>query len=77
MLTSLSHQAPWYPNYVTRLKLPLSQAKFFMGHGQKMEVVADMMSDEAVEFDQHRDNFSMEPSDFLDYYDNAPANYEY
>ena len=48
-----------------------------MGHNKKMDVVADMISDEAVEFDQHRDNFSVEPSHFVEYYDNAPANYEY
>ena len=48
-----------------------------MGHNKKMEVVANLVSDEAVEFDQHRDNFSMEPTDFLDYYEHAPANYFY
>jgi intergrase/recombinase len=72
-------QAPWYPNYVTRLKLPLSQVEFFQGHANKMpmEIMADYISDDAVEFDQHRDNFSMEPSHYLDYYDVAPQNYRY
>lgn len=48
-----------------------------MGHNKKMEVVANLVSDAGVEFDQHRDNFSMEPTDFQDYYDIAPANYHY
>jgi hypothetical protein len=42
-----------------------------------MEVAANYVSDEAVEFDQHRDNFSMEPTHFLDYYDWCPQNYQY
>ena len=42
-----------------------------------MEVVANLASDEAVEWDQHRDNFSMEPTDYLDYYDDCPQNYDY
>jgi hypothetical protein len=42
-----------------------------------MEIMANYISDEAVEFDQHRDNFSMEPSHYLDYYDIAPQNYRY
>jgi len=71
--------APWYPNYATRLKLPLSQADFFQSHANKMpmEIMADYISDDAVEFDQHRDNFSMEPSHYLNYYDTAPQNYRY
>jgi len=69
--------APWFPNYRLRLNLPMSQAKFFMGHNKKMEVVANLVSDEAVEFDQHRDNFSMEPTDFLEYFENGPKNYDY
>jgi len=69
--------SPWYPNYRTRLNLPLSQAKYFMGHNKKMEVVANLTSDEAVEFDQHRDNFDFAPTHFYDYYETAPKNYEY
>lgn len=70
-------QAPWYANYQTRLTLPQSQAEFFGRQGKKMEVAANYVSDEAVEFDQHRDNFSMEPSHFRDYYDWCPQNYQY
>ncbi|KAJ9499175.1 hypothetical protein H2202_005332 [Exophiala xenobiotica] len=72
-------EAPWYPNFVTRLNLPLSQAEFFQSHANKlpMEIMANYISDDAVEFDQHRDNFSMEPSHYLDYYDIAPQNYRY
>jgi len=69
--------APWFPNYMTRLRLPKSQADFFFGHNKKMEVVADMVSDEEVEDFQHRDNFSFAPSHFTEYYDSAQGNYKY
>lgn len=42
-----------------------------------MELAANFVSDDAVEFDQHRDNFTMAPTDYLEYYDTAPANYQY
>lgn len=48
-----------------------------MGHNKKMDVVADLISDEAVEFDQHRDNFSMEPSHYIEYYQTAHPNFAY
>ncbi|OAP55488.1 hypothetical protein AYL99_10461 [Fonsecaea erecta] len=71
--------APWYPNFVTRLNLPLSQAEWFQSRANKlpMEIMANYIADDAVEFDQHRDNFSMEPSHYVDYYDTAPQNYRY
>ncbi|KAH0848751.1 putative phytanoyl- dioxygenase protein [Fonsecaea pedrosoi] len=71
--------APWYPNFITRLNLPLSQSEWFQSRANKlpMEIMANYIADDAVEFDQHRDNFSMEPSHYLDYYDTAPQNYRY
>ncbi len=48
-----------------------------MGHGQNIDVVAGLTSDEDVEYDQHRDNFSLGASHFYDYYDRAPKNYQY
>jgi len=69
IMVAQAWMAPWYPNYRTRMNLPLSQAKFFMGHNKKMEVVCNLISDEAVEFDHHRDNFDFGPTDFYDYYD--------
>ncbi len=57
----------------------MSQAEWFQSRAnlKPMEIMANYTSDEAVEFDQHRDNFSMNPSHYLDYYDIAPQNYRY
>ena len=48
-----------------------------MGHDKKMDVVADLISDEGVEFDQHRDNFVMDPSHLTEYYETTRANFAY
>jgi len=69
--------APWYPNYGIRLRLPASKSKYFLERSNKMQLVANFETDEAVEEFQHRDNFSFDPTDYTDYYDNTKANYKY
>jgi len=59
------------------MKMPMSKASFFMGHGKKMDVVCDLTSDEEVEDFQHWDNFTWHPTHFNDYYDATRRNYQY
>lgn len=59
------------------MKIPRSQAPFFLGRGKRMEVVYDLATDQEVEDFQHWDNFAFDPTNFLEYYDTAPQNYSY
>jgi len=63
IMLALGYQAPWYPNHGLRTDLPLSQAKFFMEHGgQPVEVRTNLLGDEQVEYNSHRDHFDFRPS---------------
>lgn len=59
------------------MKIPVSQAPYFLGKGKKLEVVCDLATDEEVEAFQHWDNFAFDPTHFLDYYDTTTKNYRY
>ncbi|RDW63514.1 hypothetical protein BP6252_11059 [Coleophoma cylindrospora] len=71
--------APWYPNYTCRLELPASNAEYFLSRAKKypMQLQAEMVSDKQLEDNQHRDNFSFSPSEYLEHYKTAPKNYQY
>ena len=70
-------KAPWYPNYETRMKLPMSQAPYFLRPGKKMQVVCDLVSDQEADDYQHWDNFAFDPTHHLEYYDETRKNYQY
>jgi len=62
IMLALGYQAQWYPNHVLRLKLPASQANFFMAHGgQPVETRADLLPDDS-EFGELNDAFSFRPT---------------
>ncbi|RFU33067.1 hypothetical protein B7463_g3266, partial [Scytalidium lignicola] len=77
IMVAQAWMAPWYPNYEVRMKIPISQAPYFLGKGRKMEVVCDLVTDEEVENFQHWDNFAFDPTHFLDYYNTTTKNYRY
>ncbi|KAJ9255534.1 hypothetical protein DTO207G8_2924 [Paecilomyces variotii] len=60
IMMALGYQARWYPNYTQRLKLPESMMNFF--HHDDIEIMANFVSDEEVQANQHRDNFHFSAS---------------
>ncbi|KAH8895866.1 hypothetical protein GQ53DRAFT_714568 [Thozetella sp. PMI_491] len=60
IMMALGYQARWYPNYTQRLKLPASMLNFFIH--DDIEIMANFVSDEEVQENLHKDNFSFQPS---------------
>jgi len=77
IMVAQAWMANWYPNYGIRMKIPRSQAEFFLGQGEKMEIVCDLATDQEVEDFQHWDNFKFDPTHFTEYYDTAQVNFKY
>jgi len=62
IMLALGYQAQWYPNHTLRVKLPVSQANFFLAHdGQPVEVRADLLPDDS-DFGKLNDDFTFRPS---------------